>query len=311
MKIFHEIREVQDGGRPVCAAVGFFDGVHRGHQQVIGDALRAANRLKGRSLIITFDPHPLSVLAPQKKPALIYPLEKKLQLLASIGVDMALVLKFDATFSRIPGWVFLQQLVDGCGKLHFISVGKNFNFGHERSGNIDLLNKVGHDNGFQVSESQPVLHEGTIISSTRIRLAIQSGDFHAAELLLGRPYTLTGLITQGDRIGRQLGFPTANLDTTGMIFPPHGVYAVRAFVQGEWHNGVLNIGIRPTLKHKEPQLRIEAHLFQFNREIYRERMEIAFCGKIREEKSFASLDLLKQQIHRDVHAAQELLNRLS
>jgi riboflavin kinase/FMN adenylyltransferase len=294
------------GSRPVCLAIGVFDGVHLGHQHVIRQAVADAARHEGISLVITFDRHPAAVLAPARLPPLIYPPEKNMRAIASLGPDTLCILHFDKAFSEITGEQFVRNLARDCGRIQSLSVGRAFTFGHARSGNVALLNAMGKELGFAVHAVEEVSLNGQPVSSTRVREAVRAGRFAEAGKMLGRPYTLCGRIIRGSGVGRQLGVPTANLDVAGLVMPPSGVYAAQALVRGQRHPAAVNIGARPTLASAARQILVEAHLLDFNGDIYGEEMELAFLEKLREEQKFPSLPELVQQIRQDIARTREL-----
>lgn len=306
MKVIERAAELQAGGCPVCLAIGFFDGVHLGHQQVIRQAVSDAAQHEGLAVALTFDRHPKAIVAPDRVPPLIYSLDQKLRALASLGVDATLLLHFDAHFSQQPGEAFVRQLVSEFGRVDSICVGSTFSFGHRRSGNVELLRRLGQELRFTVHGLAAVALDGQPVSSTRIREAIATGQLDQASQLLGRPYAFAGRVVHGDRLGRQLGFPTANLEVTGRAVPPVGVYAAHAEVLGKTHRAVVNIGYRPTLKNPTPELRLEAHLLNFNAELEGKELEVTFVEKLRDEQKFPTLDALREQISRDIAAALRL-----
>ncbi len=307
MNIIHHARELQPGARVVCAAIGVFDGVHMGHQQVIGRMLQDARSLNGMSVVITFDCHPRMVVTPDRAPSLIYSLPKRLRVLEALGADCALVLHFDQAFREQSGEVFIQGLARDFGRLRSISVGSAFTFGFQRSGNLSLLKTLGRQLGFEVYGLDAVVLGGKTISSSRIRAAIHAGQLDLAGQMLGRPYTLAAKVVKGDQIGRQLGFPTANLQIANLELPPHGVYAVQALLKGRTHPAVLNMGCRPTLPHPVPQLQVEAHLLDFNGDLYDTELEIQFVRKLRSEQKFSSPAALQDQIRLDIAQARACL----
>jgi riboflavin kinase/FMN adenylyltransferase len=307
MKVIAQPQELTGGGRAVCAAIGVFDGVHRGHQAVIGQAVAEARAKDGLALAITFDRHPQSIVAPQRAPLLIQPLARKLERIAALGVDAALVYHFDERFSRQPAEEFARHLASGLVQLHSLSVGANFTFGHQRGGNVALLKQLGSSLGFSVRDAVPVIHAGEIISSTRIRQAIRAGDLAGVGAMLGRPYAVSGRVETGDQLGRKLGFPTANLAVSGLVLPPAGVYAARVALAGTNHPAVLNIGVRPTLREAAPALRCEAHLLDWSDDLYGRDLEVTCVGRLRDEQKFASLDELKAQITADIQQARAVL----
>jgi riboflavin kinase / FMN adenylyltransferase len=304
MKIIHTLSELQAKGRKVCLAIGFFDGVHLGHQQIIRQTTTDARQHEALALILTFDKHPNTVIAPDRAPALIYPLEQKLRVIESLEADVTLVVHFDKAFSERGGEEFVRTLAGEAGPIRSICVGANFTFGHKRSGNVELLRRLGAELKFTVHGQAAVALDGKAVSSTRIRQAISTGNLDAASQMLGRAYSLVGPVVTGDQVGRKLGFPTANLDVVGLVLPPSGVYVAQAKTSGTLHRAVVNIGSRPTLQSPQPQLRIEAHLLDFNGDLYGKTLELIFVEKLRDEKKFPSLDELREQIARDISKAQ-------
>ena len=304
MTIIHAANELTTASRKVCLAIGFFDGVHLGHQQIIRQTLADARQHEAAPLVLTFDRHPNTIVAPERVPPLIYSLSQKLRVIESLGVDVLMLIHFDAAFSRQSGEQFVRSLVRDPGQIRSICVGANFVFGHKRSGNVELLRKLGIELGFAVHGLAAVSLDGKTVSSTRIREAILSGNLDAASQMLGRAYSLSGIVVTGDGLGRELGFPTANIDTSGLALPPHGVYAVHAEAGGKSFRAVLNIGNRPTLQNPNPQLRVEAHLLDFDADLYGQELEIVFVEQLRDERKFASLSELRHQIARDILDAQ-------
>jgi riboflavin kinase/FMN adenylyltransferase len=289
-------------------AIGVFDGVHLGHQQVIKQTIADARQQNGISLALTFDRHPTTIVAPAKAPQLIYSIPQKLCEIEGLGVDAILLIEFTREFSQQTGEQFVRTLVHDLGRLTSISVGSTFTFGHKKSGNVDLLRELGTELGFQVHGLAAVSLDGRVVSSTRIRERITAGDLDAASQMLGRPYSIRGRVIRGDQLGRKLGFPTANIEIIGLLTPPDGVYAVIATGPGFAIRGVANIGVRPTLSSSQPERRFEVHLLNFSKEIYGTELEIIFAGFIRPERRFANLDELKAQIAQDISSAQKFLN---
>src|SRR6266478_2503343 len=304
MKIIRAASELKPDGRKVCLAIGFFDGVHLGHQQIIRQTIADAAQHEAIALVVTFDRHPNSVVAPDRVPPLIYSLSQKLRVIGSLAADALLLIHFDRPFSEQPGETFVRGLARDLGQLQSLCVGSDFAFGHKRSGNVNLLKTLGEELHFTVHGMAAVSLDGKAVSSTRIREAIRAGDLDAASQMLGRAYSLSGAVIKGDQLGRKLGFPTANLDVTGLVLPPNGVYLARVQVQGHTHRAVVNIGSRPTINSPDPQLRVEAHLLDFNPDLYGQEIEINFMDKLRDEQQFPSLDALKEQIARDISHAK-------
>jgi len=304
MNIVHAPSELKEAKSKICLAIGFFDGVHLGHQQIIRQTISDARQREALALVLTFDRHPNSVVAPEREPPLIYSLPQKLRAIQGLGADSLLLIQFDKPFSEQTGEAFVRGLVRDFPHIQSLCVGANFLFGHKRGGNVDLLRRLGQEIGFSVHGMSAVSLDGKAVSSTRIRQAVLAGDLDSASQMLGRAYSLSGSIVRGDGLGKKLGFPTANIDTTGLVLPPRGVYAAHAGVSGRDHRAVVNIGLRPTLDNPSPQLRVEAHLMDFQAELYGEEMVLTFVEKLRDETKFASLAELRDQIARDVHQAQ-------
>jgi riboflavin kinase/FMN adenylyltransferase len=250
--------------------------------------------------VVTFDRHPSAIVAPGKAPPLVYSLPQKLRAIESLGSVALLMLRFDRAFSEQTGEQFVRSLARDLGHIQSICVGMDFVFGHKRSGNVALLRALGAEFDFTVHGLAAVALDGRAVSSTRIRAAIRTGDFDIASQMLGRAYSIAGTVIHGDQIGHQLGFPTANLDTPGLLLPPHGVYAVQATCGRENFPAVLNIGHRPTVNPPTPQPRVEVHLLDYQGDLYGQEMEVTFTAKLREERKFDSLADLKAQIARDI-----------
>jgi riboflavin kinase/FMN adenylyltransferase len=300
MKTIHAATELAAGGRKVCLAIGVFDGVHLGHQQIIRQTIADARQHDAIALVLTFDQHPNAIVAPDRLPPLIYSPAQKLRAIESLGTDALLIIRFNKDFSQQTGEKFIRSLARDLGKIQSICVGADFVFGQKRSGNVALLKQLGTELSFSVHGLAAVSLDGEVVSSTRIREAIRAGDFDAASQMLGRPYAIAGRVVEGDRIGRQLGFPTANLDITGLLLPPSGVYAGRTCVQTKNYCVALNIGLRPTVASGQPQLRVEAHLLDFDGQLYGEELAVEIGKKLRDERKFASPMELREQIARDV-----------
>ncbi|PYJ58841.1 MAG: hypothetical protein DME24_14785 [Verrucomicrobia bacterium] len=306
MNIIRAANELEPGSRKVCVAIGMFDGVHLGHQQVIRQTIEDARQHEGIAVAMTFDCHPNSVVAPDRNPPLIYSLSQRLRVIESLGIDVALSIHFDQAFSEISGERFIRALARDFRNLHSLCVGSAFTFGHRRSGNVELLKRLGKELHFMVHGLASVSLDGKVVSSTRIREAIRDGNLDAASQMLGRTYALAGRVIRGDQLGRQLGFPTANLEFAGLVVPPNGVYAAHALVAGRQYRAVVNIGLRPTLQNPARQLQIEVHLLDFSGDLYDQELGIAFMGKLRGEHRFPSLEALRKQIERDIQAAHAL-----
>lgn len=310
MRTLTDARELQPLNGKVCCAIGMFDGVHLGHQQVIRQAISDAHQLEAASLCITFDQHPARVVSPENAPLLIQNQRQRLEAIEALGVVATLILPFDEAMSQISGEAFIRGLSIDLGRISSVCVGSNFVFGHQRSGNLEVLEKLGHELNFTTHGLASVSLDGQTVSSTRIRESISNGHLDAAGQMMGREYALSGIVIQGDQQGRQLGFRTANLDIRGICTPPHGVYAAHAEVNGTTFRAAVNIGLRPTFKENEPTLNVEAHLLDFQEDIYDQTCTLNFVGKLRNEQDFESIDTLKAQIKKDVVQAQYLFTQL-
>jgi len=300
VKIIHAATELKPGSKRVCLAIGFFDGVHLGHQQIIRQTITDARQHDAIALVLTFDRHPNAVVAPEHVPPLIYPLSQKLKVIESLGADTLLLIHFDEEFSRQTGQEFIRRLARDLGKIQSLCVGMDFVFGRQRSGDVALLKKLGGETGFTVHGLAAVSLDGRVVSSTRIREAIRAGELDAASQMLGRPYALSGRVVAGDGVGRQMGFPSANLDVAGLVLPPNGVYASLTKVNKKFYRVALNIGLRPTMASATKQPRVEAHLLDFGGNLYGEDLTVEMGAKLREEKKFASAAELQRQISRDI-----------
>ena len=259
-------------------------------------------------MVATFDPHPLTVVRPDKAPRLLQSLPQRIATLESQGADAVLVLRFDEALSRKSGEAFVRDLVAGFGGLRSFTVGQGFHFGHGRSGNVPLLRTLGRELGFSVNAVAPIHIGPEVVSSTRVRSALRDGKLGLVAELLGRPYSLAGTVVEGDRLGRSLGFPTANIPVEGLELPPFGVYAARARHAGGEFPAAVNLGLRPTLQSPQPQLRFETHLIGFEGDLYGHDLTVELVGFLRPERRFAHLDALKTQITKDIAAALKALS---
>jgi riboflavin kinase/FMN adenylyltransferase len=307
MQVFNGIEQLSSLHGPIALAIGVFDGVHLGHQEVIRDAQDFATTHHGTAVVLTFDPHPLRVLKPEAAPRLLCSTRHKLTILKRCGVDYTLVLPFTNETAQMDASSFVVSLVEACRPLGFISVGYTWTFGRERGGNIHLLMDLGQAHGFGVYGVPEVQVDGDVVSSTRIREAVRAGDFAKARVLLGRDYTVLGNVVKGKQLGTQIGFPTANIAVENEELPPNGVYAVKVhgprFPAGGL-KGVANLGVRPTVETAGERT-LEVHLLDAQCDLYGESLEVAFMRRIRDEQKFASVEELKAQIARDVVDARK------
>lgn len=306
MQVLRSIAELSELRGPLFTAIGVFDGVHLGHQAVISTSAAHAREAGGTPVVVTFDPHPAKVLRPDQAPHLITATQHKIALIRELGVAHLLVVRFDREFAATPPEEFVRALVTHGKPLREICVGHEWSFGKNRAGNLALLQKLGAEHHFDVVGIKPVAANGTVVSSTAIRQAVETGDLERAAEMLGREYTILGTVKQGAQLGRKLGFPTANLSAHSEQFPPNGVYAAEARLDGAVLHGVANLGYRPTVAAETPERLLELHLFDLNKDIYGEDVEVRFLRYLRPEQKFGSLDELKQQIARDVQNARTI-----
>lgn len=304
MEVLRSISELSRLRGPIFTAIGVFDGVHLGHQAVISTSAAHAREAGGTPVVVTFDPHPAKVLRPEKAPHLLTATQHKIALIRELDVAHLLVVQFDRAFAETPPEEFVRQLVQHAKPLREICVGHEWSFGRKRAGNLALLQKLGAENQFNVVGIKPVAVNGTVVSSTAIREAVEKGELARAAEMLGREYTILGTVKKGAQLGRTLGFPTANLSAHSEQFPPNGVYAAEATLNGAVLRGVVNLGYRPTIDQAKPERLLELHLFDLNRDIYGQDVEVRFLRYLRAEQKFGSLDDLKAQIARDVEAAR-------
>jgi riboflavin kinase/FMN adenylyltransferase len=307
MKVFHSLSELSEIPGPLCVAIGVFDGVHLGHQSLIRRAMQEAERLGGSAVVLTFHPHPARVLRPDSAPHLLTSTPHKLRLIEELGCQFLLQIKFDAAFAAQPPEVFIEALTRSAPSLRMVCVGHNWAFGKGRAGNVALLAALGEKFGFETLEIEPVEIDGELVSSTRIRKAVEVGDFDTARRFLGRDYTILGTVEPGAGRGRGIGFPTANLSAQNERFPPNGVYAVRVLMDSRWFEGVANVGVRPTVANALDRV-LEVHIFDFSGDRYGHDLEVKFERFLRPERKFSSIEELRAQIARDAALAREILS---
>lgn len=310
MKVIRKLSGLSRARRPVCLAVGFFDGVHRGHQAVLNRALQRARATGGEAWAMTFDPHPLKVLAPESAPPLLTDTRHKLELLSHAGLHGCLLVPFNRRFAATPAGVFLQQLERGIPALDTIFIGDDWRFGYKGQGDITMLAAWAETRGIRVCRVPAVRYRGKPVSSTRIRAAVTAGRLSEAQALLGRPFSILGTVVRGNRIGRTLGYPTANLDAHNEASPPMGVYATQAILGGRAYPGVLSFGHHPTVA-RAPRPVLELHLFDLRMNLYRRRIEVFLIRRLRGEKRFPSLEALISRIDQDARNAKRILARAS
>ena len=287
---------------PLHVAIGVFDGLHTGHQAVLKRAIEAAREQGGDIGLVSFDPHPIRVIAPNKAPtALLTPLAHKAEIARDLGVDVFVPLHFDSGMASLEATAFLDNLTRA--DIRTIAVGEDWRFGHNRAGDVSMLAREALARGFRLQAVPPVMWDGDRISSTRIRQALHDGNLADVERMLGRPWSLRGEVLHGQQLGRTLGFPTANIVPKDVQLPPHGVWVARVeTADGRNHDAVANLGIRPTVDGTE--LRIEIHLLDFDHDLYGQVIKTRFLHHIRAEKRFGSLEELRATIASDVESAR-------
>ncbi|SDH70437.1 bifunctional riboflavin kinase/FAD synthetase [Roseospirillum parvum] len=310
MHLFRHPDEVSSDVRGGVIALGNFDGLHLGHQSVVGAALARA-RAEGRpAAVMTFEPHPRAVFKPDLPPFRLTPLRIKVRLLEAMGIDYLYAQHFDPAFASLSAEDFCRDILARRLGIAHVVVGTDYVFGHGREGDVAYLTAAGERHGFTVTAVPPTLcGEGEVVSSTRVREHLRQGRPDQAAALLGRPWEVEGRVEPGAARGRDLGFPTANLKLGEYLRPRLGVYAIRAGVdrgvETVWHRGVANLGKRPTFDDGDPLL--EAHLFDFTGDLYHQHLRVALIAFLRPELAFPGLDALKAQIAEDVTAARRLL----
>ena len=293
-------------GTRSAVAIGNFDGVHRGHQALVARAVARARETGGAAVVLTFDPHPARVLRPQAAPSPLTTLPQKEELVLALGIERLVALEFDARLAALTPDAFVHEVLASLLGARHVVVGESFRFGRGRQGDARTLEALGGRQGFDVQVVSPLLHAGRPISSSRVREALAAGEVREAAELLGRPYALDGRVVRGDGRGRGLGIPTANLAVEEQLLPARGVYAGRALVPGgQWRMAVVNVGERPTFGGTG--LVVEAHLLDFEGDLYDARVRVSFHARLRGEERFASAAALVARIHEDVRAARELL----
>ncbi|MCB2209614.1 bifunctional riboflavin kinase/FAD synthetase [bacterium] len=290
-----------------CITVGNFDGVHRGHQAIIGDIV-AAGKEKGKPvLVITFFPNPVEFFSGSKRPVYLTTPAEKEAILLQLGVDKVITFRFDRKFADLMPETFLSALKEKLG-LGTLVVGYDFAMGKDRQGTIPVIRALGKEMGFSVEVMDAIEFEGEEISSTRIRQALDAGDVRLPQTMLGRPYTVSGEVAHGSDRGTRIGIPTANLAHWPLkMLPAVGVYATRATVLGNTYQGVTNVGYRPTFEDQEKP-NIETHILDFDGNIYGEKFKLQFVEKIRDEQKFDGVDALIAQIERDKATARRIFN---
>lgn len=308
MKTVYGIENYKGSGRPVYAAMGAFDGIHHGHARLIGMAVEAAHKNGGEAVVLTFRPHPRCFITSDRRFELITPFALKEKIIADLGVDTMLVAEFDDTVAHMPPEEFIDKYLVGALKASEVFVGFNFYFGANRAGNAATLEAAGARRGFRVNVLSPIEIGNFVVSSSKIRLLIEAGAVDDVVKFMGRPFELSGRVVHGDGLGRKLNIPTANIEVPddGVMMPKPGVYAVKCLVAGAVRDGVMNIGVRPTIYEKKSTIvTLELHIIDFKGDLYGETIEVFFIKRLRDEKKFSDFTSLCAQIEADIKAAAE------
>src|SRR3989338_6897199 len=294
--------------RPVAITIGNFDGVHLGHQALLNE-LRATAQARGLSMaVIIFEPHPREFFTPQQAPARLTSLREKLELFGSLGIDRVHICRFNAHFAKMGAVDFIHALHEKLSA-GFVLIGDDFRFGSGRAGDFALMEKIGLQQGFSVQAMHSMLHGGVRISSTAVRAALAEGDMRLAQRYLGRPYSTSGRVEQGDGLGKKIGFPTANIQLKHNRPPLSGIFVVQAHAEGMGVlQGVASLGVRPTVRQDAKPV-LEVHLFEFAQQIYNKHLRLDFLHKLRDEEKYPDVETLTRQIALDVENAKQWLKQ--
>jgi riboflavin kinase/FMN adenylyltransferase len=311
MKVIYRLEELAPEYPAPVVTIGNFDGVHLGHQSLMRDLCARAAKIGGTATVLTFDPHPLQVLAPNNAPLQIQTLEQRLEIIESLGVQLVVVIPFDMRLAQVSARDFAVRIL--WEKLHpkEIYVGPNFAFGHRREGSFNLLKEVGEEKKFWVGKIHQVQFRGSRVSSTSIRQALLSGQVGLARRLLARPYALKGAVVHGTGVGTKFGIPTANLRTPSDLIPRRGIYVTFFNIEGRKYRSVTNVGFRPTVVRDDTaSLSIETHILDFEKDIYGKEAVLEFLVRLRDEVRFASEAALIDKIQKDIANARRYINWL-
>ncbi|HVE56869.1 MAG TPA: bifunctional riboflavin kinase/FAD synthetase [Pyrinomonadaceae bacterium] len=301
MKIFHGTDNANIL-RGTVLTLGVFDGLHLGHQRIMQTVVESAKANKLVPTVITFDPHPRAVLHPENSPPLLQTLDQRLANFEVLGIEQAIVIRFDKEFAGTDAETFLRDIVHERLQAREVFLGKGFFFGKNRGGNIELLKRMSMELGFFADEVAEVRLRGQRISSSKIRKLLAEGKVNLARRMLGRPYGVEGQIIHGFERGRTIGFPTANLHPHNRVIPKFGVYATATLINNEWRRSITNVGVRPTFEN-DLNPSIESYVFDFDGDLYGDVLRVRFLHRIRDERKFSGIDELRAQIQRDTHRA--------
>jgi riboflavin kinase/FMN adenylyltransferase len=308
MEVFRDIKDFRRPESKTIVTMGNFDGIHLGHQALVGNTVAEARECGAKSLVFTFDPHPLKLLAPERAPKMILRHQDKMDMLRALGVDTVIVQNFDREFANIQAKDFVRRYFIERLNLLKIWLGRDLRFGRGREGGVEDLIRWGGEQGFDVGIVEPILVQGSRISSSRIRQLIGEGRVNEVEPMLGRYHFISGNVVNGHRRGRELGFPTANLATTTEVLPGDGIYATLMELKNRRWLSVSSVGRNPTFG--EGARTIETFILDFAQDIYGESVALSFVQRIREERKFYEIENLVSQMHQDVKAAYVIFDTL-
>jgi riboflavin kinase/FMN adenylyltransferase len=302
--IIRDLKQLPDSARRGAVAIGNFDGVHRGHLEIVRRLLEKAREVGGPAIVFTFDPHPVRLLRPDQSPPPLTWTERKAELLAAHGVYMVVAYHTDQELLELSAKDFFDKIVLGALDARAMVEGPNFYFGHNREGNVELLAKLTQEAGITLDVVQPVVLGGELVSSSRIRTLIAGGDVSTAGQLLSAPYRIRGMVTHGAGRGGSIGFPTANLEGIDTLLPKPGVYAGRAIVQSILYPAAINLGPNPTFG--ESALKVEIHLLDYHDSLYGQPLEVEFLARLRDVTTFAGPEALVNQLQQDIKRTREI-----
>ncbi len=302
MKIIIDPNQPLDFQTSAC--IGNFDGIHLGHKKIIDAVKRHSEENFTRSCVITFDPHPQKVLG-RKDVSLIFPPGRRFKMLEAAGIDAVICLNFTRELSKVSAENFVKDILLDRLRIKDIVVGPGFSFGHKRKGNVDLLRSMGKTHGFNTVVAEAAQVDDRVVSSSAIRDLVREGEIRESNRFFGYDYYIEGVVVEGEKRGRKLGFPTVNLDTEWEILPRPGVYATYVKLSDGFHGSITNVGVRPTFE--ESKLTVETHIFDFGDDLYGEEIRVNFVERLRDEKRFESVDKLVEQINHDIAGVREIL----
>lgn len=308
MKIIRDIHDIKD--HPACVvSIGNYDGLHLGHQSIIKQLIEYSTKTGLPGVVITFEPYPMEYFSPETAPARLTDFRQKIEMFDAMQVDHIICLRFNHSLASMTARTFVEELLVKKINIRGLIVGNDFRFGNNREGNIELLKEMSDKSGFELIPADTFHYNGTRVSSSLVRGHLAIGDFDLVRELLGQAYQIDGTVIHGDKRGRELGHPTANLACNRVNYPLSGVYVVRVHGLNEAvYDGVANIGTRPVFNGEK--MLLETHIFNFNQEIYGKRISVEFCKKLRDEQQFHSVETLGKQIANDVNKARDYFEKL-